>query len=87
MDAAPAVSGADEHPANTEAARCLSFQRGWNDAQLGNPFGQNHNLSGICQQLEDAYRMGFDAARKSSSPNQLSLTKATVKYLTLVVNN
>lgn len=77
----------NNHPANTEAARCLAFQRGWNDAQIGNVYGQNHNGAGICPQLDDAYRSGYDSARKAPSPRPLTVTAATVKYLKLVVNN
>lgn len=81
------VADPNDHPVNTEAARCLSFQRGWNDAQRGDAFGQTNELSGICPQLDDAYRLGFDSARKSSIPRRITMPQATVRYLKLVVNN
>lgn len=75
----------NDHPANTEANRCLAFQRGWNDAQLrGVVYGQNHNGAGICPELDAAYKLGWETSRPGA--RRLSVSQATVKYLTLVVN-
>ncbi|WKV22094.1 hypothetical protein Phage2-1_00094 [Achromobacter phage 2-1] len=81
------VADRNLNPANTEAGRCLSFQQGWNDAQLGHALGQSHALAGICQDLDDAYRLGFDSARNTSHRRRITVPQATVRYLKLVVNN